>query len=87
MQQAPWLLQPPVPSTVATPAQGTGTADGSEDKPMPASVYPVQKKKACKQKSAHLVKDDEKAGPTQEEEEKEEEDQMLTYQSLSLNEP
>lgn len=76
--------QSPATSTAATQSPVTGTADGPQDKPMPVSASPIQRKEVWKRKSAHLLRDDEKAGPSREG--KEEEDEMAASSSLSLNE-
>ncbi|KAK4831981.1 hypothetical protein QYF61_020364 [Mycteria americana] len=66
--------------TAATPTLVAGTATEPENQPVPVSVAPIHKKKSWKQKSARLVRDDEKAGPSREQEEEEEEliNEMVT---------
>lgn len=82
--QAPAATQSSVTGTAVTQNPVTGTADEPEDQSVSVSVTPMQEKKAWKQKSACLVREDEKAGPSQEEEE--EESKMVTTCSLSMGE-
>ncbi|KAK4831209.1 hypothetical protein QYF61_016046 [Mycteria americana] len=77
----------PATGTVAAPAApATGTAAAAApnnsvtsiavqtgNKPVSVSVAPIHKKKSWKRKSAHLEREDERAGPSQGEEEEEEE--------------
>ncbi|KAK4818255.1 hypothetical protein QYF61_009430 [Mycteria americana] len=57
-----------VTGTVATPAPVTDTAVEPRNQPVLVSVAPIHKK-FWKRKSAHLKREDEKAGPSQREEE------------------
>ncbi|KAK4806960.1 hypothetical protein QYF61_027327 [Mycteria americana] len=59
--------------TAITPTPVTGTAAEPGNQPVPVSVAPIHKKKSWRQKSAHLEREDEKAGPSRGEEEEEEE--------------
>ncbi|KAK4818865.1 hypothetical protein QYF61_020084 [Mycteria americana] len=89
---------PPVTIPVATPASlvtgtvaipvpsATGTAVQPGNQPVSVSVTPIHKKKSWKRKSAHLEREDERAGPSQGEEEEEVVDEIETTQSLSLSE-
>lgn len=61
--------QSPATSTAAIHTSVTGTADGQEDKPMPASASPIQKKKVWKRESAHLLRNGKEVEPSREEEE------------------
>ncbi|KAK4830001.1 hypothetical protein QYF61_008171 [Mycteria americana] len=63
----------PVTGTAATPTPATGTAAEPENQPVLVSVVPIHKKKSWRQKSAHLEREEEKAGPSQGEDEEEEE--------------
>ncbi|KAK4831872.1 hypothetical protein QYF61_019884 [Mycteria americana] len=54
-----------VTDTMVTPIPVTGTAAELGNQPMLVSVTPIHKKKSWKQKSAHLGRDGEKAGPSQ----------------------
>ncbi|KAK4807220.1 hypothetical protein QYF61_024340 [Mycteria americana] len=56
------------------------------NQPVLVSVAPIHKKKSWKRKSAHLEREDERAGPSQGEEEEELMDEMETTQSLCLSE-
>ncbi|KAK4811163.1 hypothetical protein QYF61_019794 [Mycteria americana] len=66
----------------------TGAAAEPGNQPVPVSVTPIHKKKSWKRKSAHLEREDEKAGSSQGEEEEEEEvvNETETTRSLSLSE-
>ncbi|KAK4825387.1 hypothetical protein QYF61_027153, partial [Mycteria americana] len=72
--------------TAATPAPAPGTAAEPENQPVPVSVTPVDKEKCWKQKSARLVREDQKAGPSRGEEEEELVNETETTRSLSLSE-
>ncbi|KAK4830508.1 hypothetical protein QYF61_011421, partial [Mycteria americana] len=72
--------------TAATPTPVTGIAAEPGNQPMLVSAAPIHKKKSWKQKSARLVRDDEKAGPSQEEQEEELINKTVTIRSLSLSE-
>ncbi|KAK4818287.1 hypothetical protein QYF61_010429 [Mycteria americana] len=74
--------------TAVTPTPTTGTVAEPGNQPVPISVTPIHKKKSWKRKSAHLEREDERAGPSQGEEEEEEElvNETETTRSLSLSE-
>ncbi|KAK4821888.1 hypothetical protein QYF61_004404 [Mycteria americana] len=50
--------------TAATPTLVTGTVAEPQNQPVPVSVAPIRRKKSWKRKSARLVRDDDKAGPS-----------------------
>ncbi|KAK4810845.1 hypothetical protein QYF61_008817 [Mycteria americana] len=88
LRQALRLLQPP-PATGAAAAPDnsvTSTAVQTGYQPVSVSVAPIHKKKSWKRKSAHLEREDERAGPSQGEEEEELVNETETTRSLSLSE-